>query len=169
MAYLFFLLALFLWVGVAGVTANPSAVFGVGALILGAVSGCGILVGLGGSFVGLVLLLVYIGGMLVVFAYSIALVVEPHLESWLEYAVLVYFVGYLVVTAVLWYCFGESVVGPGVDSYGVFGLRSDMVGVALLFSEGGPFLLFAGWGLLLVLFVVLELVRGQSRGCLSVP
>nr|YP_009917933.1 NADH dehydrogenase subunit 6 [Stylocidaris reini]QLM01968.1 NADH dehydrogenase subunit 6 [Stylocidaris reini] len=45
-------------------------------LVIVAVSGCVVLGVLGGSFVALVLLLIYMGGMLVVFAYSSALSAE---------------------------------------------------------------------------------------------
>lgn len=46
-------------------------------------------------------------------------------------------------------------------------LRGDMGGVALIYSWGGGILLLSGGVLLLTLFVVLELTRGQSRGALS--
>ena len=45
-------------------------------LVIVSVSGCVVLGILGGSFVALVLLLVYMGGMLVVFAYSRAISAE---------------------------------------------------------------------------------------------
>lgn len=45
-------------------------------------------------------------------------------------------------------------------------LRAETVGVAMLFSSGGLMLIIGGYGLLLTLFVVLELTRGLSRGAL---
>lgn len=51
-----------------------------------------------------------------------------------------------------------------VDSVGVLFGRLDFSGVALFYSCGVGMFLVAGWGLLLTLFVVLELVRGLSRG-----
>lgn len=51
-----------------------------------------------------------------------------------------------------------------IDSVGMFVARLDFSGVALFYSCGGGVFLVAGWGLLLTLFVVLELVRGLSRG-----
>lgn len=53
-----------------------------------------------------------------------------------------------------------------VDSAGVSFVRLDFSGVAMFYSCGVGLLLVAGWGLLLVLFVVLELVRGLSRGAI---
>lgn len=45
-------------------------------------------------------------------------------------------------------------------------IRGDMGGVALMYSWGGGILILSGGALLLTLFVVLELTRGQSRGAL---
>lgn len=56
----------------------------------------------------------------------------------------------------------------GNDAVGVSVLRGDFCGVSLLYSTGGAGLLVCGWGLLLTLFVVLELTRGLSRGGLRV-
>lgn len=53
-----------------------------------------------------------------------------------------------------------------VDSGGLFSVRLDFSGVAMFYSRGAGIFLVAGWGLLLTLFVVLELVRGLSRGAI---
>lgn len=45
-------------------------------------------------------------------------------------------------------------------------VRLDFSGVAMFYSGGVGMFLVAGWGLLLTLFVVLELVRGLSRGAI---
>lgn len=45
-------------------------------------------------------------------------------------------------------------------------VRGDIAGVALIYSFGGGMLIVSAWVLLLALFVVLELTRGQSRGTL---
>lgn len=53
-----------------------------------------------------------------------------------------------------------------VDGVGMSSVRLDFGGVALFYSRGVGVFLVAGWGLLLALFVVLELVRGLSRGAI---
>nr|YP_009992311.1 NADH dehydrogenase subunit 6 [Gekko subpalmatus]QNN90184.1 NADH dehydrogenase subunit 6 [Gekko subpalmatus] len=169
MTYLVFLLLLCLVLGVLGVAANPSPLFGAVALVFSALGGCGVLVGLGGSFVGIILFLIYLGGMLVVFAYSVALAADPHPETWADYSVFVYVLGYLVLMVFLGWEFMEVIVEISIDGGGLFSLRGDFSGVVLLFSVGGYLLLLSGWGLLLALFVVLELTRGRVYGGLRMP
>lgn len=67
-----------------GVASNPSPYYGVIGLVVAAVAGCGWLVSLGVSFVSLVLVMVYLGGMLVVFVYSVSLAADPYPESWAD-------------------------------------------------------------------------------------
>lgn len=75
--------------GLAAVASNPSPYFAALGLVVVAGVGCAILVGHGGSFLSLVLFLIYLGGMLVVFAYSAALAAEPYPETWGSRPVLV--------------------------------------------------------------------------------
>lgn len=88
-------------VGLAAVASNPSPYFAALGLVLVAGMGCGVLVGHGGSFLSLILFLIYLGGMLVVFAYSAALAAEPYPEGWGSWPVLgvmvVYVLGVVVV------------------------------------------------------------------------
>ena len=73
---------LFGWVfGIVAIASNPSPYFGALGLVIVAGLGCGVLVGHGGGFLSLVLFLIYLGGMLVVFAYSAALAAEPYPEG----------------------------------------------------------------------------------------
>nr|ATU86211.1 NADH dehydrogenase subunit 6 [Lonchura castaneothorax] len=151
-----------------GVASNPSPYYGVMGLVVAAVAGCGWLVSLGVSFVSLVLVMVYLGGMLVVFVYSVSLAADPYPESWVDWGVVGYGLGMglvvmvgLVVGGVLGVV-GEGVVGNGE----LLPVRLDFSGVAVFYSHGVGLLLIGGWGLLLTLFVVLELVRGLSRGAI---
>lgn len=67
--------------GVIAVASNPSPYYAAFGLVVVAALGCGILAGHGGHFLALVLFLIYLGGILVVFAYSAALAAEPYPES----------------------------------------------------------------------------------------
>nr|P43201.1 RecName: Full=NADH-ubiquinone oxidoreductase chain 6; AltName: Full=NADH dehydrogenase subunit 6 [Fratercula corniculata]CAA52135.1 NADH dehydrogenase subunit 6 [Fratercula corniculata] len=170
MTYFVFFLSLCFVLGGLAVASNPSPYYGVVGLVLASVAGCGWLLSLGVSFVSLVLFMVYLGGMLVVFVYSVALAADPFPEAWGDWRVVGYgvgFVGVLVVGLVVGgfiECLNFGVVT--VDSVGMFSVRLDFSGVAMFYSCGVGMFLVAGWGLLLTLFVVLELVRGLSRGAI---
>lgn len=81
MVYSVYLFICGLVVGVVGVASNPAPYFAALGLVMAAGGGCGLLVGYGGPFLSLVLFLIYLGGILVVFAYSAALAAEPFPES----------------------------------------------------------------------------------------
>nr|BAB70064.1 NADH dehydrogenase subunit 6 [Neoscopelus microchir] len=157
-------------VGLVAVASNPSPYFAALGLVVVAGLGCGVLIGHGGSFLSLVLFLIYLGGMLVVFAYSAALAAEPFPESWGDRSVMVYVVGYLLVVALMgsWFWGGWYEASWGtVDELQSFAvIRADSGGVAVMYSSGGLMLVVCAWVLLLTLFVVLELTRGLSRGAL---
>nr|YP_010000676.1 NADH dehydrogenase subunit 6 [Tichodroma muraria]QOD96588.1 NADH dehydrogenase subunit 6 [Tichodroma muraria] len=168
MDFVLFLGLCFVLGGVA-VASNPSPYYGVVGLVVASVAGCGWLVSLGVSFLSLVLVVVYLGGMLVVFVYSVSLAADPYPESWADWGVAGYGLG-MGLVVVVGLVVGE-VTGVVVDSGTVNGgglslVRTDFDGVAALYSWGAGLFLVGGWGLLLTLFVVLELVRGLSRGAI---
>nr|YP_009112404.1 NADH dehydrogenase subunit 6 [Curimata mivartii]AIY67788.1 NADH dehydrogenase subunit 6 [Curimata mivartii] len=169
MNYLFSLFLLGLVIGLVAVASNPAPYFAALGLVVAAGVGCGVLVGHGGSFLSLMLFLIYLGGMLVVFAYSAALAAEPFPESWGDRSVIGYVLIYLLVVGVAaWFCWEGWYEGSWgvVDNKEFFMVRGDAGGVALIYSFGGGMLIVSGWVLLLTLFVVLELTRGLSRGAL---
>nr|YP_010397848.1 NADH dehydrogenase subunit 6 [Rasbora johannae]UQJ79060.1 NADH dehydrogenase subunit 6 [Rasbora johannae] len=161
-------LLMVLVVGLNAVASNPTPYFAAIGLVTTAGVGCGILVCCGGSFLSLILFLIYLGGMLVVFAYSAALAAEPFPEAWggrsvVEY-VLIYLFGVSLVAGFFeggWYE-GYWIVVDGLKEFSV--LRNDVSGVAVAYSFGGGMLVTCAWVLLLTLFVVLELTRGLDRG-----
>nr|YP_009584274.1 NADH dehydrogenase subunit 6 [Rallus aquaticus]YP_010570503.1 NADH dehydrogenase subunit 6 [Rallus indicus]QBL56302.1 NADH dehydrogenase subunit 6 [Rallus aquaticus]UZG66016.1 NADH dehydrogenase subunit 6 [Rallus indicus] len=168
MIYLMYFLGVCFVLGGLAVASNPSPYYGVVGLVLASVVGCGWLLSLGLSFVSLVLFMVYLGGMLVVFLYSVSLAADPYPEGWGDWRVVGYIVGLVLVLGIgllvgdfveCWK-FGVTTV----DNEGVLSVRLDFSGVAMLYSWGVGLFLIAGWGLLLTLFVVLELVRGLARG-----
>nr|BAJ54296.1 NADH dehydrogenase subunit 6 [Gymnarchus niloticus] len=169
MASLVYMFLVGLVLGLVAVASNPSPYFAALGLVVAAAAGCGVLVGHGGSFLSLVLFLIYLGGMLVVFAYSAALAAEPYPEAWGDWSVF----GYVVVYVLMVLVFGGFVLSGWykclwvVDELKEFSvLRGDFSGVALMYSYGGWMLVVCGWVLLLTLLVVLELTRGLSRGAL---
>ncbi|NWS78884.1 NU6M oxidoreductase, partial [Mionectes macconnelli] len=78
MTYFMFFLGLSFILGGLAVASNPSPYYGVVGLVLGSVVGCGWLLSLGLSFVSLILFMIYLGGMLVVFVYSVSLAADPY-------------------------------------------------------------------------------------------
>nr|YP_006884082.1 NADH dehydrogenase subunit 6 [Pseudaspius hakonensis]BAM48651.1 NADH dehydrogenase subunit 6 [Pseudaspius hakonensis] len=170
MTYFVFLLLLILIVGLIAVASNPTPYFAALGLVAAAGVGCGVLVSCGGSFLSLVLFLIYLGGMLVVFAYSAALAAEPFPEAWGSRSVagyvLVYLVGVICTAGLFWggWYEGSWVIIDGLKEFSM--LRGDVGGVAMMYSFGGAMLVICAWVLLLTLLVVLELTRGLSRGTL---
>nr|YP_009408782.1 NADH dehydrogenase subunit 6 [Etheostoma okaloosae]ASK85711.1 NADH dehydrogenase subunit 6 [Etheostoma okaloosae] len=170
MTYIMSLFLLGLVLGLVAVASNPSPYFAALGLVVVAGMGCGVLVNHGGSFLSLVLFLIYLGGMLVVFAYSAALAAEPYPESWGSRPVAVYMIIYMVGVGVIsskfWGGWFESSWVPGDELAELSVFRGDVGGVGLMYSTGGGMLIISAWVLLLTLLVVLELTRGLGRGTL---
>nr|WNH24341.1 NADH dehydrogenase subunit 6 [Scorpaena grandicornis] len=170
MTYIMSLLLFGVVLGMVAVASNPSPYFAALGLVVVAGLGCVVLVGHGGPFLSLVLFLIYLGGMLVVFAYSAALAAEPHPESFGNVRVLsnmvMYLGGVVLLSAVFWGGWYEASWVPGDELGDFYVLRGDIGGVALMYSSGGGMLIVGAWVLLLTLFVVLELTRGLSRGAI---
>nr|YP_007475252.1 NADH dehydrogenase subunit 6 [Oxyurichthys formosanus]AGC93486.1 NADH dehydrogenase subunit 6 [Oxyurichthys formosanus] len=170
MSYLAFLFMLGLLLGFIVVASNPSPYFGALGLVVVSGMGCGLMMLYGGSFLSLILFLIYLGGMLVVFAYSSALASEPYPETWGSPRVALNSLVYVVAVLVGgWHVLGGQYVGVGVGNIQMSDLsmvRGDFSGVALMYSVGGWVLVTGAWVLLLTLFVVLEVVRGANRGAL---
>nr|YP_010044085.1 NADH dehydrogenase subunit 6 [Dionda diaboli]QPF22548.1 NADH dehydrogenase subunit 6 [Dionda diaboli] len=170
MTYFLCSLLMALIVGVIAVASNPTPYFAALGLMVAAGVGCGVLVGSGGPFLSLVLFLIYLGGMLVVFAYSAALAAEPFPEAWGHRSVvgyiLAYLVGIMMMGMMMWGGWWEGSWVPidGLKEFSVVG--GDISGVAMMYSFGGVMLVTCAWVLLLTLLVVLELTRGLSRGAL---
>nr|WNH22893.1 NADH dehydrogenase subunit 6 [Dactyloscopus tridigitatus] len=170
MVYIMTLFLFGLVLGLVAVASNPSPYFAALGLVVVAGMGCGVLVGCGGSFLSLILFLIYLGGMLVVFAYSAALAAEPYPETWGSWPVLgamgAYMGGVSLAGALFWGGWYEGSWLSSDEFVEFTILRADTGGVAVMYSSAGYLLISSAWVLLLTLFVVLELTRGLSRGAL---
>nr|AFV95247.1 NADH dehydrogenase subunit 6 [Bombina maxima] len=158
----FFMIGLVL--GLVAVASNPSPYYAALGLVVAAGAGCCVIVNFGASFLSLVLFLIYLGGMLVVFAYSAALTAEPYPEAWGSWSVVGYVLVYLLLVTGGYYMVGGLTFSELLFGDEMTVVRGDFVGVSLMYSSGGLMLVIGGWILLLTLFVVLELTRGHYRG-----
>ena len=89
------------------------------------------------SFVSLALIMVYLGGMLVVFVYSVSLAADPYPEGWGDWGVVWYglVMGLVVmVGGTIGEVFGVLVDVGTVDNGGLSLVRLDFSGVAVLYS-----------------------------------
>nr|YP_009258879.1 NADH dehydrogenase subunit 6 [Bothus myriaster]AID59806.1 NADH dehydrogenase subunit 6 [Bothus myriaster] len=170
MTLLMWLSLFFLVLGLVGIASSPSPYFAALGLVVVAVVGCGVLASYGGSFLSLVLLMIYVGGMLVVFAYSVALAAEPYPEAWGSWSVWTKTLGLGLITALVsgvlyggWY---EASWVTCEEGSMLLLDRADTAGVGVMYGAGGGLLLVGVLALLLTLFGVLELTRGVSRGAL---
>nr|YP_009184242.1 NADH dehydrogenase subunit 6 [Bradypus torquatus]ALO62207.1 NADH dehydrogenase subunit 6 [Bradypus torquatus]ATP85011.1 NADH dehydrogenase subunit 6 [Bradypus torquatus] len=174
MMYTVFLLSVVFVVSFVGFSSKPSPVYGGLGLIVGGGVGCGMVLSLGGSFLGLTVFLVYLGGMLVVFGYTAAMATEEYPEAWGSNVVVFggLFVGLLVEGLVIVFfmssgnvesvfCDFECMEDWVVFSSGEVGfVREDYVGVSSLYNYGVWLVVVAGWVLLVSVFAVVEVTRG---------
>ncbi|NWI14083.1 NU6M oxidoreductase, partial [Crypturellus soui] len=95
MTYLVFFGRICFVLGALAVASNPSPYSGVLRSVVGSAVGCGWLVSSGASSISLTIFSVHLGGMLVVFVYSVSLAADPYPETWGHLWVLGYGVGFV--------------------------------------------------------------------------
>ena len=78
--YIAFILSTIFVIGFVGFSSKPSPIYGGLGLIVSGGVGCGIVLNFGGSFLGFMVFLIYLGGMLVVFGYTTAMATEMYPE-----------------------------------------------------------------------------------------
>nr|YP_009862172.1 NADH dehydrogenase subunit 6 [Dremomys everetti]ALP86338.1 NADH dehydrogenase subunit 6 [Dremomys everetti]QAB45551.1 NADH dehydrogenase subunit 6 [Dremomys everetti]QAB45564.1 NADH dehydrogenase subunit 6 [Dremomys everetti]QAB45577.1 NADH dehydrogenase subunit 6 [Dremomys everetti]QAB45694.1 NADH dehydrogenase subunit 6 [Dremomys everetti] len=174
MTYLAYLLSALFVLGFVGFSSKPSPIYGGLGLIVSGGIGCGIILYFGGSFLGLMVFLIYLGGMMVVFGYTTAMATEEYPETWGSGVVVagVLLLGLLVelFVVLLSDLYGEvevvvefnSMEGWEVfesDELGLIG--EDSMGVAALYSYGCWLMVVAGWSLFVSIFIVIEITRGN--------
>nr|QKJ82519.1 NADH dehydrogenase subunit 6 [Malacomys edwardsi] len=168
--YIFILSLLFL-TGCLGLALKPSPIYGGFCLIVSGFVGCIMILGLGGSFLGLMVFLIYLGGMLVVFGYTTAMATEEYPETWnsnwLIFGFLV--VGFFVELLAMYLLGNYSKVELldfdslgdwmmyEVDEIGV--MLEGGIGVAAMYSCATWMMVVAGWSLFAGIFIIIEITR----------
>nr|YP_010455528.1 NADH dehydrogenase subunit 6 [Glossophaga soricina]UUA63159.1 NADH dehydrogenase subunit 6 [Glossophaga soricina] len=173
MGYAIFILSIIFVLSFVGFSSKPSPIYGGLGLIVGGGAGCGIVMNFGGSFLGLMVFLIYLGGMLVVFGYTTAMATEQYPEVWVSnktvlgafiIGVLMEFV--LVFTVLkgveLDTIFEFNNLGDWAmwDTEGLAIISEEATGVAGLYSYGGWLVVITGWSLLVAVVVIMEVTRG---------
>lgn len=79
-----YLLSLLISLGCLGASLKPSPIYGGLCLIVSGCSGCLAVLEFGGSFLGLMVFLIYLGGIMVVFGYTTAMSAEEYPETWVS-------------------------------------------------------------------------------------
>nr|QHN51450.1 NADH dehydrogenase subunit 6 [Arvicola amphibius]QHN51463.1 NADH dehydrogenase subunit 6 [Arvicola amphibius] len=169
-----YFLSLLVSLGCLGATLKPSPIYGGLCLVVSGCSGCLAVLGFGGSFLGLMVFLIYLGGMLVVFGYTTAMSAENYPEawvsSWLTLGILVMSIllelGVLFVSDVYegteivleFNSVGGWVVYDG-DGLGLMGEGG--AGVAALYSCSAWLMVVSGWTLFMGVFIIIEITRGN--------
>ena len=96
-----------------GFSSKPSPIYGGLVLIVSGGVGCGIIMNFGGSFLGLMVFLIYLGGMLVVFGYTTAMATEQYPEVWVSNTTVmgVFLLGLLMEVMLVLYVLKSEEVG----------------------------------------------------------
>ncbi|WP_375621920.1 NADH-quinone oxidoreductase subunit J, partial [Bartonella sp. AA97HXZ] len=137
------------------------------------VVGCMVILGFGGAYIGLMLFLIYLGGIIIVFGYTTAIAIEEYPETWGSgFEVLGGLLVGLIMEAglVLWVSSSDGVVVVSFNSMGdwvIFegegsGLvRGDSIGAGALYDYGRWLVVVAGWTLFVGVYIVIEITRGN--------
>nr|QHV35870.1 NADH dehydrogenase subunit 6 [Hyperoodon ampullatus]QHV36065.1 NADH dehydrogenase subunit 6 [Hyperoodon ampullatus] len=174
MTYIVFIMSIIFVISFVGVASKPSPIYGGLGLIVGGGVGCGIILSFGGSFLGLMVFLIYLGGMLVVFGYTTAMATEQYPEVWVSNEVVLgaFLLGLVVEFSVVLYVLGsEELVfvfefnGLGdwvICDTGDSGFFSEeAMGIAALYSYGTWLVIVTGWSLFIGVVVIMEITRGN--------
>nr|YP_637177.1 NADH dehydrogenase subunit 6 [Distoechurus pennatus]BAE93965.1 NADH dehydrogenase subunit 6 [Distoechurus pennatus] len=160
-----FWFTILLMLGFVAFASKPSPIYGGLSLVVSGGLGCAIVVSLEDVFLGLIVFLIYLGGMLVVFGYTAAMATEEFPESWVGNLVAMSMLMFSLVAEMLWFAAFSDVEVPTdvglFDYYGDYCIGQDYSGVTLLYGSGGWAMVMLGWVLFMTIYVVLEVVRGR--------
>nr|YP_010960403.1 NADH dehydrogenase subunit 6 [Malacocephalus laevis]WNH37767.1 NADH dehydrogenase subunit 6 [Malacocephalus laevis] len=151
---------------------SPSPVFAAVGLTLMAGMACMLLIDNGSSFLSLLFVLVYLGGMLVVFAYCVALAADAYPKMWSGSAIMEVMMGGTVVLAVglaVDFTKWPNVQFMGACSNNFRHVYPEGEGLGLLYNKGSASLLLCVYALFVVLLVVVDIARGRSSGSQRPP
>nr|UQT68197.1 NADH dehydrogenase subunit 6 [Mesoplodon grayi] len=174
MTYIVFIMSIIFVISFVGVASKPSPIYGGLGLIVGGGVGCGIILNFGGSFLGLMVFLVYLGGMLVVFGYTTAMATEQYPEVWVSNKIVLgaFLLG-LAVELLVVLCILESEKVEFVFEFNGVGdwviydtgdsgfFSEEAMGIAALYSYGTWLVIVTGWSLFIGVVVILEITRGN--------
>nr|YP_009355767.1 NADH dehydrogenase subunit 6 [Indopacetus pacificus]ARC95492.1 NADH dehydrogenase subunit 6 [Indopacetus pacificus] len=174
MMYIVFIMSIVFVVSFVGVASKPSPVYGGLGLIVGGGVGCGIVLSFGGSFLGLMVFLIYLGGMLVVFGYTTAMATEQYPEVWVSNKVVLgaFLLGLVVEFLVVLYVLEGEKVGfvfefDGLGDWVIYDtgdsgfFSEEAMGIAALYSYGTWLVIVTGWSLFVGVVVIMEITRGN--------
>nr|QAB47069.1 NADH dehydrogenase subunit 6 [Menetes berdmorei] len=174
MTYLTYYLSVLFVLGFVGFSSKPSPIYGGLGLIISGGIGCGIVLYFGGSFLGLMVFLIYLGGMLVVFGYTTAMATEEYPEAWAPSVVLLGVLlfgllleGLVVLLPVLYDGVEVVIEFNNMEDWVVFEgeelgvIPEDSMGVAALYSCTSWFAVVAGWSMFVAIFIIIEITRGN--------
>uniref|UniRef100_A0AB39A6A8 NADH-ubiquinone oxidoreductase chain 6 n=1 Tax=Holothuria sp. Ciliksiz TaxID=3238277 RepID=A0AB39A6A8_9ECHN len=158
---MFYFFLLFLLLGSTLVFYSLSPYYAALGLVLTSLFGCVVLSCLGLSFLALLLLLIYMGGMMVVFVYSSALSADRYpLVSNLGEVFL------LFVLLSFWVFFIFEDLFEFENAVKVLTGINDLNGLSALYGLGGAYLIVGGVALLVVLVVALVVSWGVDSSSL---
>nr|YP_010455541.1 NADH dehydrogenase subunit 6 [Choeroniscus minor]UUA63172.1 NADH dehydrogenase subunit 6 [Choeroniscus minor] len=173
MGYAVFLLSIIFVLSFVGFSSKPSPIYGGLGLIVSGGAGCGIVMNFDGSFLGLMVFLIYLGGMLVVFGYTTAMATDQYPEVWVSNKTVLWaFVVGMIMEFVLVFSvlkekelevvFEFNGLGDWVmlDEEGLDPISGEVIGIASLYSYGGWLVVITGWSLLIAVVVIMEVTRG---------
>lgn len=158
-------------VGCLGLALKPSPIYGGLGLIVSGFVGCLMVLGFGGSFLGLIVFLIYLGGMLVVFGYTTAIATEEYPETWgSSWLIFSFFImGFLIEIFVIYLLdyynevelvdlnnLGDWLMYE-IDDVGV--MLEGGIGVAAIYSCATWIIVVAGWSLFAGIFIIIEITR----------
>nr|YP_009024929.1 NADH dehydrogenase subunit 6 [Allenopithecus nigroviridis]AHN49936.1 NADH dehydrogenase subunit 6 [Allenopithecus nigroviridis] len=173
MTYILFMLSVLLVLGFVGFSSKPSPIYGGLALVVSGVVGCMIILSCGGAYMGLMLFLIYLGGMMVVFGYTTAMAIEEYPETWgsgleilggilvglmMEMGLIFWVLSFDEVVVVSFNSMGDWVIFEGEGSGLV---RGDSIGAGALYDYGRWLVVVAGWTLFVGVYIVIEITRGN--------